>query len=547
MSQENTFDIVESTCMGCKRRDFIYGLLAATAGTVAAGCATPPSRELADFFAALPEPVPPKAIPDKTEAVKVRLVFSIWDDIQIRKTWPNAGFDFRPVMKNITDALNAAVKGVNFVPAMSCDAKGSAKILEEDAKSGDVQGYLVIQMNSWPNALGGIVKAGKPTLFCSFPYSGIGGWDVQNAAMLRANQKKYAFMSSLDFNDTIGAARAFELLKNGAADDFVKAATEYRIAHTPLETGIKPAEGPLECLSPEETLAAVKGKKILSVERCSDSTKAKILKDFGIVVEDVKFDELNAAWDKVPDALAQAKVDEWKRTARKIAEVSDATLFGCAKQFYGMREVLKAHNAVAISVDCLGGCYTGKLRAYPCLGFMELQDAGLFGTCENDIRSTVAMVVFNAMTKGRMGYISDPAIDSSRRAMIFAHCVSTRKLLGVESEASPYEIETHSEDRQGASVRAIAPTNYPVTTVQFHFTGNGGTGCVLVQTGRTFSNDPDDRACRTKMVVEVTGDFERSYKLWDLWGWHRVTFLGDFKKDVEALAKKIGYRVIYES
>ena len=35
--------------------------------------------------------------------------------------------------------------------------------------------------------------------------------------------------------------------------------------------------------------------------------------------------------------------------------------------------------------------------------------------------------------------------------------------------------------------------------------------------------------------------------LWDLWGWHRVTFLGDFKKDVEALAKKIGYRVIYES
>ena len=44
---------------------------------------------------------------------------------------------------------------------------------------------------------------------------------------------------------------------------------------------------------------------------------------------------------------------------------------------------------------------------------MELQDIGLFGTCENDVRSTVAMMVFGAMTKGRMGYISDPAIDSS--------------------------------------------------------------------------------------------------------------------------------------
>ncbi|MBO7654904.1 MAG: hypothetical protein J6U40_08270 [Kiritimatiellae bacterium] len=530
-----------TVCAGCGRRDFIYGLLAVAATGYAA------SPELKDFFAALPAPTPAHAIPDKAGAVKVRLVFSIWDEVQVKKTWPNVGFDFRPVMKNITDALNAGVPGVAFLPGMAFDAKGAAAILAEDGKAGDVKGYLVIQMNSWPNALAGIVQAGKPTLFCSFPYSGIGGWDVQNAAMIRKGQPNYAFMSSLDFNDTIGAAKAFETLKSGTGEDFVKAATDYRLAHTPAETGIAAVEGPLACLSPEETLAAVKGKKILSVEGCAANVKAKILKDFGIIVEDVKFDELNAAWEKVPDAFAQAKVDEWKRTARKIAGVSDATLFGCAKQFYGMREVLKAHDAVAISVDCLGGCYTGKLHAYPCLGFMELQDLGLFGTCENDIRSTVAMVVFGAMTKGRMGYISDPAIDSSRRAMIFAHCVATRKFLGPDGPAAPFEIETHSEDRQGASVRSIAPKGYPVTTVQFHFFGDGGKGCALVQTGRLFGNDPDDRACRTKMVVEVTGDFERSYKLWDLWGWHRVTFLGDFKKDVEALAGKIGYRVIYES
>lgn len=529
-------------CTSCARRDFIYGILAAaaTGGTAARG-------ELADFFAALPAATPPGVIPDKSGAIKVRLVFSIWDDVQVKKTWPNAGFDFRPVMKNITDALNAGVPGVKFVPGMAFDARGAAKILAEDKRAGDVKGYLVIQMNSWPNAISGIVKAGKPTLFCSFPYSGIGGWDVQNAAMLRRKQKNYAFMSSLDFCDTVGAARAFETLRTGSGDDFVNAATAYRLAHTPPETGIKPCEGPLECLTPEETLAAVKGKKILSVEGCDSRTRAKILKDFGILVENVKFAELNAAWERVPDHLAQAKVNEWKRTARKIAGVSDATLLGCAKQFYGMREVLKAHGAVAISINCLGGCYTGKLQAYPCLGFMELQDIGLFGTCENDIRSTTAMVVFGAMTKGRMGYISDPAIDSSRRAMVFAHCVSTRKFFGPEGASAPYEIETHSEDRHGASVRSIAPVNYPVTTVQFHFFGDGGKGCLLVQTGRTFSNDPDDRACRTKIVAEVTGDFEKSYRLWDLWGWHRVTFLGDFKKDVEALAKKLGYRVIYES
>ena len=277
-----------TTCATCGRKDFIYGLFAA----VAAGKAS--AHELEDFFAALPAPTPAGAIPGKAGAIKVRLVFAIWDAVQVRKTWPNVGFDFRPVMKNVEDALNAGVPGVQFVPGMAYDEAGAAKILEEDAKAGDVRGYLVIQMNSWPKAIEGIVKAGKPTLFCSFPYSGIGGWDRQNAAMLRQKVKDYAFMSSLDFNDTIGAARAFEALKAGTGADFAKAATEYRLAHTPPESGVKPCEGPLDCLSPEETLAAVKGKKILSVESCGEKRRAKILKDFGIIVEDVSFDELNA-------------------------------------------------------------------------------------------------------------------------------------------------------------------------------------------------------------------------------------------------------------
>ena len=532
--------------MCCGRRDFIYGLLSAAA--VVGTLPSAEAHELEAFLAVGPKPTPAGAIPDKTGAVKVRLVFSIWDEVQVRKTWPNVGYDFKPLMKNITDALNAAVKGVEFIPGMAQDAKTAKPILDADAARGDIAGYMVIQMNSWPQGMQPFARTKKPMLFCSFPYSGIGGFDVYNAATIRSNRPNYAFMSSLDFNDTIGAARAFEQLKTGTGADFVKAATEYRLAHTPKESGIKPCEGPLECLSPEETLAAVNGKKILSVPGFNKRDAAKIKKDFGIIIEDVSFDEVNAAWKAIPDDVAQKQVAEWKRTARKIAkDVNDQSLLEAAKIYFGMRNLLKTHGAEGISIACIPGCYNGTLKPYPCLGFMELQDAGLLGTCENDVRSTVAMMVFGAMTKGRMGYISDPAIDSSRRAMVFAHCVATRKFLGPNGPTNPYDIRTHAEDQGGASVYSLAPVNYPATTVQFHFTGNGGTGCVLVQTGRTIGNDPDDRACRTKIVTEVTGDFERSYKLWDLWGWHRVTFLGDFKKDVEALAKKIGYRVIYES
>ena len=323
MGIEHVTERSAGPCAGCARRDFIHSLFAAAAmGGFAA------KAEFKDFLAALPAPTPAGAIPDKTGAVKVRLVFAAFDEVQKRKTWPHIGFDFRPVMKNVMDALNAAVKGVAFVPGMASDIPTAKKIVAEDNAAGDVKGYLVIQLNNWVSCISPIARTFKPLLFCSFPYSGIGGWDVDNSTLIERKWPKYAFMSSLDFNDTIGAARAFEKLKDGTADDFVKAATDYRLSHTPPESGVKPVEGPLDCLTPEETLSAVKGKKILSVEGCPAKFKAQILKDFGIVVEDLKFAELNAAWEKIPDAVAQPKVDEWKRTARKIAGVTDATLLG---------------------------------------------------------------------------------------------------------------------------------------------------------------------------------------------------------------------------
>ena len=36
-------------------------------------------------------------------------------------------------------------------------------------------------------------------------------------------------------------------------------------------------------------------------------------------------------------------------------------------------------------------------------------------------------------------------------------------------------------------------------------------GGLSVHTGVVTGNDPDDRACRTKIVAEVTGDYEKIY------------------------------------
>lgn len=60
-------------------------------------------------------------------------------------------------------------------------------------------------------------------------------------------------------------------------------------------------------------------------------------------------------------------------------------------------------------------------------------------------------------------------------------------------------------------------------------------------------NDPDDRACRTKLSVEPRGDLEKLRREWDQWGWHRVTFYGDLKKPVYALAERLGRQVLEEA
>jgi len=208
-----------------------------------------------------------------------------------------------------------------------------------------------------------------------------------------------------------------------------------------------------------------------------------------------------------------------------------------------MKEILQKHGANAITVNCLGGFYGGHIHAYPCLGFHELNNEGLIGACECDINSTATMVTFTTLTNGRPGYISDPVIDTAKRQIIYAHCVASNKVFGPEGSSNPFSILTHSEDRQGASVRSVLPTGFMTSSFEI----NSVRKEILFHQAMAVDNDPDDRACRTKLCGEPVGDIEKLFRFWDQWGWHRVTFYGDLKEPAYALADRLGFRVIEEA
>jgi len=476
---------------------------------------------------------------EKEGCVKVKVVFSYHlDDVQILPDWPNVGYDFRPHMENIVNAMNARVKDVQFIAAKAKNRDEAKAMVEADGD--DIAGYVVVQMNCWNDTLFGLTPAKKPILYVPHPYAGDGGWLVYVTRLLEEGQPYFAYAASIDLKDIITMATAFSKLNSGSPEDFYEEAEKLRKAMVPAECKAKANEGPLKCLTPEETLAKIKGKKILSISNNDPELFKAIEQTLGLETIVVSFDEFNKIYAGVSDNEARKIADGWKSKAMDVYDAKDEDILKAAKSYLTQKALLNKYDAYAVTIDCLGGCYQGRIEGYPCLGFMQLQDDGLMGVCENDMSAVTSMIVFQAMT-GRTGYISDPVLDFPNRSIIYAHCVSTTKFLGPDGPSSPYSILTHSEDRKGASVRIIAPVGYPVTTVYLNLIRKE----LTIHTGVVTGNSGDDRACRTKIIAEVTGDYDKMHRNWH--GWHRATFLGDFAKDAEAFGKKIGYTVVFES
>jgi hypothetical protein len=296
----------------------------------------------------------------------------------------------------------------------------------------------------------------------------------------------------------------------------------------------------IKAISPAECKSRLSASRILAV----NDQEAKIAQPvMGIPVEYIPFAEVNDAWSKADRDEAGSIVARWHKSALDIINVSDETLLTSASMYIGMKTVLERHGANAITMNCLGGFYGGHIHAYPCLGFHELCNEGLVGACECDINSTATMLAFSTITGGRPGFISDPVIDTSKRQIIYAHCVAPNRIFGPLGKTNPFRIMTHSEDRAGASVQSILPVNYMTTTLEI----NNGRKEILFHQAVAVDNDPDDRACRTKLCAEPVGDLEKLFTKWDVWGWHRVTFYGDLREPVYAMADSLGWKVVEEA
>jgi len=476
----------------------------------------------------------------------VRIVFVLWNfPIQQRPTWPHIGYNFAPVTETVMNLLTSSCPSITFVQSM-CDIPANAeKIIAEDKDNGNVDGYLVMQLNNWPTVIDSFVGSGKPVIFADFLYAGSGGFLMYCARILHSGVENFAHISSGNFAHLAAAAKCIPLAKGpGGMKSFVDAVRKLRVD---IAAGVKVdmqcLNDKVDVLSTGDLLKELQAKKFLEFEVGTHKIGKETKESFGIDVIPLSFSELNGLWEKADKDQAMDYVKRWKSNATSITDVSDETLEKSARMYLAMKTCMKNHDACGITVNCLDGFYRNRIQAYPCLGFHELLNEGLIGACECDTLSTLTMVVMTTMTKGRPGYISDPVMDLAKKQIIYTHCVASNKVFGPQGTTNPFAIMTHSEDRSGASLRSTLPTGYMTTTLEMHPQQKE----ILFHQAKTVENYTEDRACRTKIACVPVGDFEKLYTQWASWGWHRVTYYGDLKKPVFALADALGWKIVEEA
>lgn len=471
---------------------------------------------------------------------RVRLLFSLHADVQDRPDWPNVGFDFNPVMTRMTAALSEGCPDTEFIPTTANGPEQAEVILEKDKSSG-IDGYIVMQMNCWNRVAKTMLTSGKPVLYADFLYAGSGGFLVYTAEFLREGTPSFGFIASSQFADVVKAAGCFSTINK--PEEFGAAVARVRIAQTraPGSQDCKPDD--LELISPSRWREKMKKSKILTVGGEGWRGPKSFIEELGVQVIEIPYAEVNEAWEAADRERSREVADMWEKRAAKIVDVSRETLETSAAMYLGQKAVLKRHGADAITINCLGGFYGGHIHAYPCLAFHELCNEGLVGACENDLLSTATMVALKNLTGGRTGFISDPVLDIAKRQIIYAHCVAPNRAFGPEGEDNPIEILTHSEDRQGASVRSLLPVDYMTTTIEFGAFRKE----LLFHRGKAVDNIIEDRACRTKLAVEPDGDFEKLFTQWDRFGWHRVTVYGDLREPLFEIADMLKWKVIEEA
>ncbi len=473
--------------MKMTRREFVQAAAAGCAACMGAGrlLAAPPAP------AASPSLISPGCRKSKVKIAKLYLGIP-------KAMWPTPKMDLAEEVARYEKEFARMKKDfadVDFVTSEAVTAPdGVAKVAD---KLKEADGILAIHLSMGVSGiLQPVIAAGKPTVLFAAPYS---GHEWTSFGGLRKAHPLLDVMMSSDLDDLAVAIR------------------------------------PLRCIH------HMREAKICDVttNRPNEAYVKAVAEKFGTEIAVVDLQKVLAAYEAIDPAAAEAETAAWIAGAEKVQEPPRDEIFRSCRQALAFEKVLDAEGGTVLTVDCYGSMYR-KLPAFPCVGFVRLNDMGWGGCCESDLSCCVSHVLIQGLT-GKPGFISDPTMDESKGAIILAHCLGSRKMDGPDGEQAPYKLRTIMERQEGCVPQVRMRVGQRVTQLI-----TVGVDTIRYFTGTVIEAPDVDRGCRTKITVKVDGDAE---KLWLNWtaGLHRQTVYGDIRKDLERLCRMKGIALIDEA
>jgi L-fucose isomerase-like protein len=430
---------------------------------------------------------------------KVKVVFPA--NQPDRPSWPYVGYDVAKRSKEVLTVLKEQLPDFEFSPSVYYSPEEAEHTFQEE--QGMFDGYLVYMTALWSGIAELYVRNARPVIVADELYSGSGGF-LRVHSLIKKEHLPAIGIASSDFQDVVDAVRLIGVMK-------------------------KMRQANILVVADGETWGS------------RQDVLSHILEVFGTRVEQINSDMLGAYYEKADTDEAEHWKAKWTQEAQKVVEPDEAEILRSARMYLALKAAMQDAQADAVTMDCLGLYYGGKLFAYPCLGFFQLNNEGSTGVCEADLDSTLTQLLIRYLT-GRPGYVSDPVIDTATGQIVYAHCVATNRVFGPRGLANPYLIRSHAEDSKGASVQSLLPLGHPVTTLKL----SPEHKAFAIHTGRSVANVEDDKACRTKLATEA--DVQRILDNYhsELFGWHRVTCYGEYSKQLIDLATLYGLDVLEE-
>ena len=268
-------------------------------------------------------------------------------------------------------------------------------------------------------------------------------------------------------------------------------------------------------------------------------------KQYGTSFGYFSYDDLKAEFAAADPGQAQREADRFTRGALKVVEPSPGEIRDALRFYLAVQKMMVREKANAFTVDCFPGLLARKMPAYPCIAWSHLNDRGLYGVCEGDIRSTMTQMLVTSHT-GMPGFVSDPVFDVSRNEVIHAHCVAATKMGGIQGPGSPYIVRSHLETNEGAVLQVLMPSGRTITVGEFADPRKFLVSTAEV-TGTTaeVSGTPDaDGGCRSKIRTRVS-DAQKWLENYSS-GLHRVIFYGDHVAAIERMGRLMGFEVVRE-